>query len=359
MASNQAMVNEELPPEKFAEKISRLIDNASVSMAIAVGSELGIFSVMAQLEKPETSEFIAKKSGLIERYVREWLAALVTGKIVHYNRDDNTYFLPRSYIPLLKGGSMTMFSTILLMFSERSQELNACFRNGGGIPYSSYKEFHRWMNEFSTRNHKANLVDVFIPSIEGLKEKLESGIKVLDIGCGSGSPGLIMAAKFPRSEFYGFDISEEAITKAKEEAERQGLVNAHFKVQDCANLDLEYQEDFDYVTAFDSIHDQAHPDKVLAETCKVLKKEGIFSLVDINSHSNVADNIGQPLSCLKYVVSLFHCMPVSLYFEGGKGLGTCWGKELATDMIKKAGFTGVDIRHVANDHFHVHILCTK
>ena len=196
-------------------------------------------------------------------------------------------------------------------------------------------------------------------SSTGLKEKLESGIKVLDVGCGSGSPGLIMAAKFPRSEFYGFDISEEAITIAKEEAERRGLANAHFKVQDCANLDSEYKEYFHYVTAFDSIHDQAHPDKVLAESCKVLKKGGIFSLVDINSHSNVADNIGQPLSCLKYVVSLFHCMPVSLYFEDGKGLGTCWGKELATDMVKKAGFTGVDIRHVANDRFNVHILCTK
>ena len=196
-------------------------------------------------------------------------------------------------------------------------------------------------------------------SISGLAEKLESGIKVLDIGCGSGSPGLILAAAYPKSEFYGFDISQEAIQRATNEAEKRNLKNAHFKVQDCANLGTEYNDYFDYITAFDTIHDQAYPGKVLAEVNKVLKKGGWFSVVDIDAHSNVGDNIGLPLLPMKYTASLFHCMPVSLYFEGGKGLGTCWGKELAVKMLEEAGFTGNEICHVTGDDYNLHILSTK
>ena len=166
-----------------------------------------------------------------------------------------------------------------------------------------------------------------------------------------------MAAAFPKSEFHGFDISEEAIKKAKEEAERRSLTNSRFKVQDCANIGSEYNEYFDYVTAFDTIHDQAYPDTVLAEIFKVLKRDGLFSLVDSEAHSNLADNVGLQFLPFRYVTSLFQCLPVSLYFEGGKGLGTCWGRENALDMLKSAGFIGTE--EVFSKSYNFHIVSSK
>ena len=200
--------------------------------------------------------------------------------------------------------------------------------------------------------------DLF-PIFPGLKEKLESGIRVLDFGCGSGSPSLLMAAAFPKSEFYGFDFSEQAIDRATEKATQRNLKNAHFKVQDCANIGEEYTEYFDFITAFDTIHDQAYPDKALAEAYKVLKKGGGFSMVDIDAHSDVGDNMNLPFGPLKYVISLFHCMPVSLYFEGGAGLGVCWGKELAFEMLAKAGFIDSKIIPIANDLMNMHVISKK
>ena len=192
-----------------------------------------------------------------------------------------------------------------------------------------------------------------------MKEKLESGIKSLDIGCGSGVATILLATEFPKSEFHGFDFSEEAIGRAKAEAEKRGLKNCHFKVQDCAIMDTELSASFDYITAFDSIHDQAHPDKVLENIYKMLKKGGCFSLYDIRAHSNVAENVGTPFLPLKYTASLFHCMPVSLFFDGGKGLGTCWGKELAIKMLENTGFTDVKELPMPGNFMNMHIVSKK
>ena len=193
----------------------------------------------------------------------------------------------------------------------------------------------------------------------GLQEKLQSGIKCVDIGCGSGNASIILAAAFPKSDFYGFDFSVEAIDRASAEAGKLGLTNCHFKVQDCSNMSAELEDSFDYVTAFDSIHDQAYPDKVLGEIYRILRKGGCFSLYDVNANSNVADNIGLPLLPMNYAASLFHCMPVSLYFEDGKGLGTCWGKELAAKMLENAGFQEIKEIPIPGNSYNMHFIAKK
>lgn len=188
---------------------------------------------------------------------------------------------------------------------------------------------------------------------------MESGIKCLDVGCGSGMASILLAAAFPNSEFHGFDFSEEAIQRGNDEAKRRGLTNCHFKVQDCVNMGEDMTDAFDYITAFDSIHDQAYPDKVLGEIYRVLKKGGTFSMYDVNAHSNLADNVDVPLLPLKYTASLFHCMPVSLYFENGQGLGTCWGKELARQMLETAGFVQIEEVAMQENDFNMHIASRK
>ena len=192
-----------------------------------------------------------------------------------------------------------------------------------------------------------------------MQEKLESGIKCADFGCGSGHASLMLAAAFPQSEFHGFDFSKEAIDNATDEAEKQGLKNCHFKIQDCADMNAELKDSFDYVAAFDSIHDQAYPDKVLLEIYKILKEGGYFSLYDVKAHSNLADNVGVPFLPLNYAASLFHCMPVSLFFKGGKGLGTCWGKELAVKMLEDTGFTDIKEIPIPGNVYNMHFISKK
>ena len=214
------------------------------------------------------------------------------------------------------------------------------------------------MNEYSVKRQDALLLQKHIPSIKGLTERLEKGAKCLDIGCGMGSPSLILAAKFPSSEFIGYDMAEETVTAENVEAEKHGLKNAKFFVKDVANIG-DCEGSFDFVTSFDAIHDQASPDKVISGVYSSLKPGGWFSLVDFRAHSHPADNVGMPMSSMKYAESLFHCIPVSFFFKGGAGLGTCWGIELAQTMLKQAGFSKISVIDIPGDEYNTHILCIK
>ena len=285
---------------------------------------------------------------------------MVVSKIVIVNKEKDTYFLPRHRANRLVS-SIRQFSIeqLFVMFPPILPELETCFRRGGGIPYSSYDGFHKVTDAMTAHGHRENLLQKHIPSIEGLHEKLESGIKCLDVGCGYGSPGLILGKRYPNSSFYGFDISEESITKAQKEAEVMGLKNVHFILKDCTDYDDSYCEVFDFISAHDAIHDQAKPAAALSCIFKMLKKDGIFSMVDVNAHSHAADNVGISKAVFKYTVSLLHCMPVSLYFEGGAGLGTCWGRELALKMLQDAGFSHVDIQSYHGESFNINYLIRK
>jgi len=345
---------------EFAHKLDEIINHNATGLSLSIGYRVGLVQTMAELEEPKTSMEIAEKAGLNERYVREWLAVMVVSKFIIVNKDDNTYFLPRNRVKCLQS-PIKQFSTVKMfeMFPPLFGELEACFKNGGGISYDKYEGFHKVMDAMSAQGHRENLLQYHIPSIEGLHEKLESGIKCLDIGCGFGSPGLLMSRRYPNSEIYGFDISQESIQYAQGEAEKLNLKNAHFLVKDCSKFDPAFTETFDYIFAHDAIHDQAQPGEVLSCIFKMLKKDGLFSMVDVKAHSHPSDNIGITKAAYKYTVSLFHCMPVSLYFDGGAGLGTCWGMELAVKMLKEVGFNDVDIRPYHGDSFNIHYVVRK
>ena len=297
---------------------------------------------------------------MIFRYVREWLAVMVTSLVFTMDKDNDTYFLPRSRVTYFKDKkSRLFFEEMFIMFPQIIPKLEKCFKEGGGIPYSSYSGFHRIMNEMATEWHNNNMLQKVIPSIKGLHEKLQSGITCLDIGCGMGTPSLILGEAYPNSKQYGFDFSEDVIDHASKKAEAEGLHNTHFIVKDCAIFDPAYEEKFDFISAHDAIHDQAKPAIVLKNIYRMLKKGGVFSMIDIDSHSHPADNIETPKATLKYTFSMLHCMPVSLYFEGGAGLGACWGKELAAKMLQDAGFDDVEFINLEWDAFKMLFLTRK
>jgi ubiquinone/menaquinone biosynthesis C-methylase UbiE len=242
------------------------------------------------------------------------------------------------------------------LMAEVEQKVIGCFRTGGGLAYSEYPRFHKLMAEQSGETFDAALVDVILPMAEGLPEKLRAGAELADIGCGSGHAINVMAQAFPASRFTGIDFSDEGLAAARAEASQWGLTNATFVAKDVAALDI--ADTYDVITAFDAIHDQAHPAQVLANIYRALRPGGVFLMIDVKASSRLEDNIGVPFASYLYTVSTMHCMSVSLALEGD-GLGTVWGRQLATSMLADAGFPDVAVHEIESDPINFYYVARK
>lgn len=209
------------------------------------------------------------------------------------------------------------------------------------MPYAAYEpDFAGLMDGRSRPRYDEFLFSKYLGSVEGLIPRLEAGIRVGDIGCGTGYAINLMARRFPRSTFVGHDFSETAIARARAEAAAIGVANAVFEVQDVTKLPREPK--FDLITAFDAIHDQIAPADVLLRIREALAPGGTFMMLDVCASSNLEENIDVPMSAFVYTVSTLHCMTVSLA-HGGTGLGTAWGHQVATRMLHEAGFTNIQL----------------
>jgi ubiquinone/menaquinone biosynthesis C-methylase UbiE len=345
--------------EAFAGQMVGILNGSILALMTSIGHRTGLFDKMATLP-PSTSQQIADATGLNERYVREWLGALVTGRIIEYDPAGKTYRLPPEHAASITRAAgpnnLAAFLQFTALMGNVEDQIVECFRKGGGVPYSEYPKFQELMAEESAQVMDATLVDVTLPLVPGLVEKLKAGIDVADVGCGSGHAINLMAKAFRNSRFTGYDFSEEGIATGRREAAELGLTNAIFEVQDAATLDQ--REAFDLITVFDAIHDQAQPRKVLANISRALKPDGIFLCVDIQASSNLEENMEHPLAPMLYGVSTMHCMTVSLALNG-EGLGTVWGEQKARELLTEAGFNKIDIEHVEGDIFNSYYICRK
>jgi SAM-dependent methyltransferase len=324
----------------FTQLMVRHFEGACVVLMIEVGRRVGLFDAMAGME-PASSAAIAHRAGLQERYVREWLGAMVTGGIVEYDPAAGTYALPREHTELVAGPSarnLSSMAAFIPLLSSVVPKVVEAFRHGGGVPYSAFADFTELQSERSRPRYDDFLFAKYLPAVDGLVERLEQGIRVADIGCGSGYCVRIMAKRFPRSTFVGFDLSEDALARARREAAALGLANASFVVADVARLAPDAP--FDLVTAFDAIHDQVDPAGVLERIRAALAPGGVFLMLEVCASSRLEENVGVPMAPYLYTISTLHCMTVSLA-HAGVGLGTAWGHEVATQMLREAGFTDV------------------
>jgi cyclopropane fatty-acyl-phospholipid synthase-like methyltransferase len=176
------------------------------------------------------------------------------------------------------------------------------------------------------------------------------------MGCGQGHVINLMAREFPKSRFTGYDLSEEGVCAGRNEAERMGLSNARFVAKDIAGLDQ--PGGYDLITAFDVIHDLAHPAKALKNIHDALRPGGTFLMVDIAASSHLHENIDNPLGPFLYTVSTMHCMTVSLA-QHGAGLGAVWGEQKAKQMLTEAGFADVEVKQVEGDILNNYYIATK
>ena len=224
------------------------------------------------------------------------------------------------------------------------------------MPYSEFPRFHTLMAEMSGVVFDAALVDVVLPLVDGLPDRLRSGIDVADFGCGSGHAVNVMAQAFPASRFTGVDFSEEGIAAGTREAARMGLANTTFESHNLAELDK--ADAYDVITVFDAIHDQAQPARVLENIHRALRPGGVLLMADIKASSRLEDNVDVPMSTYLYTTSLMHCMTVSLALDGA-GLGAAWGAQLATSMLADAGFDDVRLVEVESDPINNYYIATK
>jgi SAM-dependent methyltransferase len=345
--------------EEFAGRMVGLLNDSLLCLMLSVGHRTELLDKLATLP-PSTSADIAAAAGLDERYVREWLNALTVGQIVEYDAANKTYSLPPEHAASLTraagpGNLATMMQFESLMGAVEDDIVES-FRHGGGVPYSKYPTFQKLMAEMSAEVHDAALFDGTLPLVDGIKDRLEAGIDVVDVGCGQGHAINMMAKAYPNSRFTGWDFSEEGIAEARKESAELGVTNTTFEVKDAATLDGSQQ--FDFITVFDAIHDQAKPDVVLKGIADSLKPGGVFLCVDIAGSSHVEENMDHPLAPMLYSVSTFHCMTVSLALDGA-GLGTMWGEQKANEMFRAAGFTSVETKKIPEDIFNVYYVCRK
>ncbi|CAH1266893.1 Hypp3620 [Branchiostoma lanceolatum] len=349
--------------EQFARRLTTTVSAGFVTLGVAIGMRTGLFAKLSSLDGPRTSIQIAEAAGMKERYVREWLAIMVTSRIVEYNKEQRTYFLPphrRAVLHPHAGEQVVHMPEFMRLLAGVVTNVADCFRQDGpeGMPYSAYPGFQDWQLGLRKRELQTNLVANFVPTIAGLKERLESGIRIHEAACGRGIPTLILAQHFPNRTFVGTDIDLESVQWAATESKERGLVNATFQVQDLAKLPADWSDSFDYVLVWDAVHDQADPEGALREIYRTMKPGGQFSMVDIRGHTELEDNIDNPAATMMYGVSLLHCTPVSLFF-GGRGLGAMWGQELAVSMLQEARFTNIRVLDVPNIAGNLHFLCHK
>ncbi len=336
--------------QAFAGRFLNALNEGALCLMISIGHRTGLFDTLSG-SHPATSPEIASQAGLNERYVREWLGAMVTAGVVELDPATKRYRLPPEHAASLTraaaADNMAVFAQYIGELGSVENDIVECFKKGGGVPYEKFSRFHELMAEDSGQSVLSSLESHILPLVPGLTDRLAQGIRVLDLGCGRGRILQQLATLYPNSRFTGVDLSEEAIAYAQ--AQAAGLRNLEYVARDLSDFDRTAEvEAFDFITTFDAIHDQAQPLNVLKGIYRALKPDGVYLMQDISGTGHVHKDVEHPIGTFLYTVSCMHCMTVSLA-QGGEGLGAMWGEEKTREYLQRAGFRSVTKNRLAHD----------
>jgi SAM-dependent methyltransferase len=333
----------------FAQKMTDALNGAALMLMASVGHRTGLLDAMASLP-PATCPELAAEACLSERYVREWLGAMVAAGVVLHDPADRTYRLPPAHAAWLTRAAgprnLAVAAQWVGVLGGVEDLVVDAFGHGRGVPDSAYRRFGQVMAEDSAARVVSVLLSDILPLEPSLPARLEEGVDVLDVGCGAGGAVIAMASAYRRSRFTGCDIAADALAAARGEAARRGLRNVRFLRHDAA--DPTEPGAYDLVMAIDAIHDQAKPARVLSNVAAALRPGGTLFMIDVRASSHPQHNLAHPLGTFLYAMSCMHCVPVSLA-AGGPGLGAVWGEELALQMLREAGFSPVRVERLPGD----------
>jgi 2-polyprenyl-3-methyl-5-hydroxy-6-metoxy-1,4-benzoquinol methylase len=325
--------------EAFAGKVLGDCAGVTNTALASIGDRLGLFKIL-DASGPLTSAELATQAEVNERYTREWLAALASAGYLTYDPTTARFTLPAEHAvvlaqdagPVFLGGGQQQVIGLLGTLDA----VTSAFRTGGGVPIADFKA-DTWdgLARLSATWVDNQLIQTWLPILPDVQNRLERGATLADVGAGYGRAIITLAQAFPRSRFVGYDINENSVERAREEAERAGVSDrVRFERLDIA---MGLPEQYDIITSFDVIHDTVDPRGTLRAIRQALEPDGIYLCVEINGSAHLEENAG-PMGALLYGISVLFCMTQSLAAHG-EGLGTFGMPEpKVREMCAEAGF---------------------
>lgn len=329
----------------FGQQLVELYGAGMTATMIDVGVRTGLFDALAQ--GSGSSEEIAQRAGITERPAREWLAGMTTAGIIEH--DAGVFTLPAEHAVLLTGDShynLTPLARVVTATAAETGRIARAVTDGQGIAHDEFdEELAEHIDAMSRRRFDAMLIDAYLPKTE-ITARLEEGGRIADLGCGAGHAVNLLAAAYPAAEVIGIDISEQALTRARLEAERMELDNVRFVAADAT--DITNHGPIDLVTAFDVIHDLPDPEAALEAVHRALTADGRLLMYETSAPSDLDEQTELYWAPLTYGLSIAHCLQVSRA-GGGDGVGTMWGRDQATLTLSNAGFTDIESHDAPGD----------
>jgi SAM-dependent methyltransferase len=313
---------------------------AAISVPLfMIGEKLGLYKAMAGAG-PLTSAEVAERAGAAERYVREWLRNQAAGGYVSYDPDSDRYTLPDEHALALADEDspfyvLGVYDSISSLFADEDK-IREAFRSGEGMGWHEHDaRLFRGTERFFRPGYRAHLVSEWIPALDGMQEKLETGATVADVGCGHGASTVVMAEAFPNSKFTGFDYHPESIERAREAASEAGVgERARFEVASAKDYP---GSGYDLVCVFDCLHDTGDPVGAARHVRKTLTPDGAWMIVEPFANDRVEENLN-PVGRVFYGASTVICTPASLAQEVGLALGAQAGEAQLAEVLKEGGF---------------------
>jgi len=340
--------------KEFSKHVFGALQGAMTSAMIHLGDRLGLYAELAK-NGPANSSELAERTGLDERWLREWLHQQGAAGVLDHEGGERFSLSPEARVVLAEENHPAfgcgMFSSLPETIAVL-EKLPEAFKTGIGLDYDALgpggaagveRGFAPWFRTL--------LVPMALPRIEGLVPALEAGVRVADVGCGAGVALVEMAKAYPASEFHGYEISQHALDRAEENRKRAGLTNVTF--HDASKDPLPSDASFHFVTTFDCLHDMTDPGAAMQAIRKAIAPGGVWLIADIKAHEGYEANAEKnPMAALMYGTSVLTCMSSALSEPGGLGLGTLgFHTGLAKKMTEEAGFASfeeLDLGHPVN-----------
>ena len=310
---------------------------------VRIGLRLGLFKALHDGGPATAAELAGRGGGLAERYVREWALAQAANGYVNYDAAADRFSLsPEQALvfvvqdsPVYLAGAFELAAAMI----EAEAKVEECFRHGSGVRWGDHAGcLFCATGQFFRPGYVNNIVQNWLPALDGVEAKLHAGARVADVGCGVGFSTLLMAEAYPESSFVGFDFHEPSIAEARNHAQAHGLGD-RVRFEAVAAKDI-VANDFDLITMYDCLHDMGDPAGCATHMKRILAPGGTWMVVEPNAGDNPADNMN-PVGRLFYNASTMICIPTSLDQEVGKGLGAQAGERRLSDVIRSGGFDSV------------------
>lgn len=307
---------------------------------VVIGDRLGLYETLAAAG-PLTSAELAERTDTAERYVREWLRAQAAGGYVTYDPAVDRYSLTPEQTAVMAdesspafvvGGFESAVSTL-----RSTEAIEEAFRTGEGVGWHEHDPgLFKGTERFFKPSYATHLIGEWIPALDGVEEKLESGARVADVGCGHGASTILMAEAYPKSTFVGIDYHEGSIEAARERAAEAGVSDrVSFEVADAKTYN---GAAYDFVAMFDCLHDMGDPAGVAAHVAETLAEDGTWMIVEPYANDDVEGNLN-PLGRAFYSASTLLCTPNALSQEGGHALGAQAGEARIREVVTAGGLT--------------------